>query len=123
WTSPAARPSPGGASSTWSPRSRPRSRARRSRPRLGTGSGSSSSCIARRTGRSASPPHRLFAAPPGAAERLRNLSRLGELAEAWTRREPGGSNRDFVRYLVAVSGAGVAPVGEQNEPDAGGGRG
>jgi ATP-dependent DNA helicase UvrD/PcrA len=60
--------------------------------------------------------HRLFAAHPEAAERLRNLSRLGELAEAWTRREPGGSNRDFVRYLVAVSEAGVAPVEEQNEP-------
>jgi DNA helicase II / ATP-dependent DNA helicase PcrA len=49
---------------------------------------------------------RLFAAHPEAAERLRNLSRLGELAETWTRREPGGSNRDFVRYLVAVSEAG-----------------
>ena len=60
--------------------------------------------------------HRLFAAHPEAAERLRNLSRLGELAEAWMRREPGGSNRDFVRYLVAVSEAGVAPVEEQNEP-------
>jgi DNA helicase-2/ATP-dependent DNA helicase PcrA len=60
--------------------------------------------------------HRLFAAHPEAAERLRNLSRLGELAEVWTRREPGGSNRDFVRYLVAVSEAGVAPVEEQNEP-------
>jgi len=60
--------------------------------------------------------HRLFAAHPEAAERLRNLSRLGELAEAWMRREPGASNRDFVRYLVAVSEAGVAPVEEQNEP-------
>jgi DNA helicase-2/ATP-dependent DNA helicase PcrA len=53
--------------------------------------------------------HRLFAAHPEAAERLRNLSRLGELAAAWTRREPGGSNQDFVRYLVAISEAGVAP--------------
>src|SRR3954447_21366277 len=60
--------------------------------------------------------HRLFAAHPEAAERLRTLSRLGELAAAWTRREPTGSNRDFVRYLVAVSEAGVAPVEEQNEP-------
>jgi DNA helicase-2/ATP-dependent DNA helicase PcrA len=74
--------------------------------------------------------HRLFAAHPEAAERLRNLSRLGELAEAWTRREPGGSNRDFVRYLVAVSEAGGMRGGsaggaeepsddvleEQNEP-------
>ncbi|MFL5907113.1 MAG: ATP-dependent helicase [Solirubrobacterales bacterium] len=60
--------------------------------------------------------HRLFAAHPEAAERLRNLSRLGELAAAWTRREPAGSNRDFVRYLVAVSEAGVAPVDEPGEP-------
>jgi len=60
--------------------------------------------------------HRLFAAHPEAAERLRNLSRLGELAAAWTRREPTGSNRDFVRYLVAVSEAGVAPVEEPGEP-------
>src|SRR3954466_14225903 len=60
--------------------------------------------------------HRLFAAHPEAAERLRNLSRLGELAAAWTRREPTGSNRDFVRYLVAVSEAGVAPVDEPGEP-------
>jgi DNA helicase-2/ATP-dependent DNA helicase PcrA len=60
--------------------------------------------------------HRLFAAHPEAAERLRNLSRLGELAAAWTRREPSGSNRDFVRYLVAVSEAGVAPVDEPGEP-------
>jgi DNA helicase II / ATP-dependent DNA helicase PcrA len=60
--------------------------------------------------------HRLFAAHPEAAERLRNLSRLGELAAAWTRREPTGSNRDFVRYLVAVSEAGVAPVDDPGEP-------
>ena len=60
--------------------------------------------------------HRLFAAHPEAAERLRNLSRLGELAAAWTRREPTGSNRDFVRYLVAVSEAGVAPVEDPVEP-------
>jgi DNA helicase-2/ATP-dependent DNA helicase PcrA len=60
--------------------------------------------------------HRLFAAHPEAAERLRNLSRLGELAAAWTRREPTGSNRDFVRYLVAVSEAGVSPVDEPGEP-------
>src|SRR3954454_4905578 len=60
--------------------------------------------------------HRLFAAHPEAAERLRNLSRLGEVAAAWTRREPTRSERDFVRYLVAVSEAGVAPVDEPGEP-------
>jgi DNA helicase-2/ATP-dependent DNA helicase PcrA len=63
--------------------------------------------------------HRLFAAHPEAAERLRNLSRLGELAATWTRREPGGSNRDFVRYLAAVSEAGVSPADEPVEPIAG----
>jgi len=55
---------------------------------------------------------RLFAAHPEAVERLRNLSRLGELAAVWTRREPGGSAREFVRYLVAVSEAGVSPEDE-----------
>jgi DNA helicase-2/ATP-dependent DNA helicase PcrA len=59
--------------------------------------------------------HRLFAAHPEAAERLRNLSRLGELAATWTRREPDGSNRDFVRYLAAVSEAGVSPTDEPME--------
>ena len=61
--------------------------------------------------------HRLFAAHPEAAERLRNLSRLGELAAAWTRREPGGSNRDFVRYLVAVSEAGGMRRGSGGEAE------
>ncbi len=50
---------------------------------------------------------RLFAAHPEAVERLRNLSRLGDLAADWARREPGGSSRDFTRYLVAVSEAGL----------------
>ncbi len=51
---------------------------------------------------------RLFAAHPEAVERLRNLSRLGEIAADWARREAGGSSRDFVRFLVAVSEAGIA---------------
>jgi len=50
--------------------------------------------------------HRLFAASPETAERLVNLSRLAELADAWTRREPRGSVRDFVRHLSAVVDAG-----------------
>ena len=50
--------------------------------------------------------HRLFAATPEAAERLQSLSRLSELAAAWTRREPRGSVRDFVRHLTAVADAG-----------------
>ena len=59
---------------------------------------------------------RLFAAHPEAAERLVSLSRLGDLAAAWTRREPNGSNRDFVRYLAAVSEAGVPPEDEPETP-------
>jgi DNA helicase-2/ATP-dependent DNA helicase PcrA len=59
---------------------------------------------------------RLFAAHPEAAERLRNLARLGDLAATWTRREPQGSNRDFVRYLVAVSEAGVRAEDEEDQP-------
>ncbi len=62
---------------------------------------------------------RLFAAHPEAAERLVALSRLGDLAAAWTRREPQGSNRDFVRYLAAVSEAGVPPEDEPENPSAG----
>jgi DNA helicase-2/ATP-dependent DNA helicase PcrA len=50
--------------------------------------------------------HRLFAASPETAERLVNLSRLAELAADWSRREPRGSVRDFVRHLNAVADAG-----------------
>ncbi|MGE5407819.1 MAG: PD-(D/E)XK nuclease family protein, partial [Syntrophothermus sp.] len=54
---------------------------------------------------------RLFAAQPEVAERLLALSRLAELATAWTRREPHGSTRGFVAYLSAVAEAGVDPAG------------
>jgi DNA helicase II / ATP-dependent DNA helicase PcrA len=60
---------------------------------------------------------RLFAAQPEVAERLLGLSRLAELATAWTRREPHGSTRGFVRYLSAVAEAGVEPE-EAGEPPA-----
>ena len=48
---------------------------------------------------------RLFAATPEAAERLQSLSRLAEIAAEWTRREPQGSVRDFIRQLTAVADA------------------
>ena len=54
---------------------------------------------------------RLFAAEPEVAERLLGLSRLAELATVWSRREPHGATRDFVRYLSAVAEAGVDPAG------------
>jgi DNA helicase-2/ATP-dependent DNA helicase PcrA len=60
---------------------------------------------------------RLFAAQPEVAERLLGLSRLAELATAWTRREPHGSTRGFVRYLSAVAEAGVEAE-ETEEPPA-----
>src|SRR5215218_3691296 len=43
---------------------------------------------------------RLFAAQPEVAERLLGLSRLAELATAWTRREPHGSTRGFDHVFV-----------------------
>ncbi len=49
---------------------------------------------------------RLFAASPETVERLVNLSRLAELAADWSRREPRGSVRDFVRHIGAVADAG-----------------
>jgi DNA helicase II / ATP-dependent DNA helicase PcrA len=48
----------------------------------------------------------LFAASPETAYRLVSLSRLGDLAAAWSRREPRASTRDFVRYVCAVAEAG-----------------
>jgi DNA helicase-2/ATP-dependent DNA helicase PcrA len=60
---------------------------------------------------------RLFAAQPEVAERLLGLSRLAELATAWTRREPHGSTRGFVTYIKAVAEAGVEPAGGE-EPAA-----
>jgi DNA helicase-2/ATP-dependent DNA helicase PcrA len=59
---------------------------------------------------------RLFAAQPEVAERLLGLSRLAELATAWTRREPHGSTRGFVAYLSAVAEAGVEPTGGEEPP-------
>jgi DNA helicase II / ATP-dependent DNA helicase PcrA len=66
---------------------------------------------------------RLFAAQPEVAERLLGLSRLAELATAWTRREPHGSTRGFVAYLSAVAEAGVEPAGGEEPPSPGSVRG
>ena len=62
---------------------------------------------------------RLFAAQPEVAERLLALSRLAELATAWTRREPHGSTRGFVRYLSAVAETGLEPTGGEEPPSPG----
>ncbi|HWN73694.1 MAG TPA: ATP-dependent DNA helicase [Solirubrobacterales bacterium] len=66
---------------------------------------------------------RLFAAQPEVAERLLGLSRLAELATAWTRREPNGSTRGFVAYLSAVAEAGVEAEDVEEPPAPGAVRG
>ena len=63
--------------------------------------------------------HRLFAASPETAERLVNLSRLAELAADWSRREPRGSARDFVRHLNAIADAGEAGGDDCDRPRVG----
>jgi DNA helicase II / ATP-dependent DNA helicase PcrA len=63
--------------------------------------------------------HQLFAASPETAERLVSLSRLGEVAAAWTRREPRSSTRDFVRYVCAVAEAGELGDEPLTEPPPG----
>ena len=63
--------------------------------------------------------HRLFAASPETAERLVNLSRLGELAEAWCRREPRAATRDFIRHLAAVADAGDLGSEDADRPPPG----
>jgi DNA helicase-2/ATP-dependent DNA helicase PcrA len=63
--------------------------------------------------------HRLFAASPETAERLVNLSRLAELAADWSRREPRGSVRDFIRHLTAVADAGEIAGDDCDRPLAG----
>jgi DNA helicase-2/ATP-dependent DNA helicase PcrA len=49
----------------------------------------------------------LFSAQADVVERLRNLSRLGELASAYVRRRPQATPREFARYLSAVADAGL----------------
>ncbi len=63
--------------------------------------------------------HRLFAATPETAERLVNLSRLAELATDWSRREPRGSVREFIRHIAAVAEAGDVGREAADPPAAG----
>jgi DNA helicase II / ATP-dependent DNA helicase PcrA len=49
----------------------------------------------------------LFSAQADVVERLRNLSRLGELASAYVRRSPQATPREFARYISAVADAGL----------------
>jgi DNA helicase II / ATP-dependent DNA helicase PcrA len=49
----------------------------------------------------------LFSAKADVVERLRNLSRLGELATSYVRRSPQATPREFARYISAVAEAGL----------------
>jgi DNA helicase II / ATP-dependent DNA helicase PcrA len=49
----------------------------------------------------------LFSAQADVVERLRNLSRLGELATDYVRRSPQATPREFARYVSAVADAGL----------------
>ena len=57
----------------------------------------------------------LFAASPEAGERLASLSRFGEMAARFVRREPQGTTREFARYVAAVAEAGL-PDDDEAEP-------
>ena len=48
-----------------------------------------------------------------------NLSRLAELAADWSRRDPRGSVRDFIRHLTAVADAGELQGDDCERPHAG----
>jgi DNA helicase-2/ATP-dependent DNA helicase PcrA len=49
----------------------------------------------------------LFSAQADVVERLRNLSRLGEMATSYVRRSPQATPREFARYISAVADAGL----------------
>ena len=59
----------------------------------------------------------LFAAQADVVERLRALSRFGELASAYTRRMPLASARDFARRIAAVADILPPTLHEQEEPE------
>ncbi len=63
---------------------------------------------------------RLFAARPETAERLLGLSRLADLATAFSRREPDASTREFTRFLSALADGGLPVEPVAGLPDTGG---
>jgi DNA helicase II / ATP-dependent DNA helicase PcrA len=57
----------------------------------------------------------VFAAQADTVERLVNIAKLSELANAYMRRQPEATPRDFVRYVAAVAEAGLRE--EEAAPD------
>ncbi|MCB0828464.1 MAG: ATP-dependent helicase [Solirubrobacterales bacterium] len=51
---------------------------------------------------------RLFAAQPETTERLIELSHLADIAAKYSRLDPDGSTREFIRYLAALAESGLA---------------
>jgi DNA helicase-2/ATP-dependent DNA helicase PcrA len=49
----------------------------------------------------------VFAAQADTVERLVNIAKVGELATAYSRRQPDATARDFVRYVAGVAEAGL----------------
>jgi DNA helicase II / ATP-dependent DNA helicase PcrA len=49
----------------------------------------------------------VFATQADTVERLRNIAKLSEIANAYMRREPQATPREFARYLAAVAEAGL----------------
>jgi DNA helicase-2/ATP-dependent DNA helicase PcrA len=62
----------------------------------------------------------LFTAQAEVVERLRGLARFGELAAAFTQRQPQATPREFARSIAAAAEAGLR---EEEEPAPGGARG
>jgi superfamily I DNA/RNA helicase/RecB family exonuclease len=62
----------------------------------------------------------LFTAQAEVVERLRGLARFGELAAAFTQRQPQATPREFARSIAAAAEAGLR---EEEEPPPGGARG
>lgn len=63
---------------------------------------------------------RLFTARPETAERLLGLSRLADLATAFSRREPEASTREFTAYLFALADGGLSVEPVAGLPETGG---
>ncbi len=63
---------------------------------------------------------RLFTARPETAERLLGLSRLADLATAFSRREPDASTREFTAYLSALAEGGLSVEAVAGLPETGG---
>src|SRR5690606_7616751 len=54
----------------------------------------------------------LFAASGDVVERLRDLARMGQLAERYVQIAPQSTARDFARWMVTLAEAGGSPDGK-----------